>query len=127
MRDGQKTRFARRLRRNMTAAERLLWWKLKKEAQGRKFNRQTPIGPFVVDFARIDVKLVIEVDGETHSTPEEIVYDRNRTLYLERSGWRVVRFWNAEIFQNLDGVVETICEAARDHEMWLAQKPLESP
>ena len=97
MRDGQKTRFARRLRRNMTPAERLLWWKLKEKQQGWKFLRQTPVRPFVVDFACLEVLLAIEVDGASHSTKDELDYDASRTLYLESQGWRVVRFWNREI------------------------------
>jgi len=125
MREGQKTRFARRLRKNMTPAEKLLWWRLRRESEGWKFLRQSPVGPFVVDFACIEVRLAIEVDGATHGTKDEIDYDERRTRYLEREGWRVVRFWNSEIFQNLDGVVETIRNAAWEQENWLKQS--ESP
>ncbi len=103
MRKGQKMRVARRLRRNMTPAERLLWWKLKEEQQGWKFLRQHPIGPFVADFACVEIELAIELDGATHSAPEEIAHDAARTAYLEREGWRVIRFWNADVFGNLKG------------------------
>jgi len=126
MRDGQKTRFARRMRRNLTSAEKLLWWKLRRRSQGWKFLRQPPVGPFVPDFACLEVRLVIEVDGETHSTEEEIAYDKSRTRYLEQRGWRVVRFWNSEIFENLDGVINTIRNVAWEQENWLAKSP-ESP
>jgi very-short-patch-repair endonuclease len=109
----------------MTSAEKLLWWRLRRESEGWKFLRQPPIGPFVVDFACIEARLAVEVDGATHSTAEEIDYDQRRTCYLEREGWRVVRFWNSEIFQNLDGVVETIRGAAWEQQHWL--NPPESP
>ncbi len=69
MRDGQNTPFARRLRREMTKAERLLWWKLKDASQHRKFRRQVPVGAYVLDFACIKTRLAIEVDGATHHTP----------------------------------------------------------
>src|SRR5262245_48076932 len=100
MRKGQKTRFARRMRRNMTPAERLLWWRLRRVSEGWKFRRQAPVGPFVLDFSCIEARLAIEIDGATHGTSEEIAYDESRTRYLERNGWRVVRFWNAEVFSN---------------------------
>jgi very-short-patch-repair endonuclease len=120
MRKEHKTRFARRLRKNMTPAETLLWWRLRRNAEGWKFRRQPPIGPFVVDFGCMEVRLAIEVDGATHSTAEEIAYDERRTQYLESLGWRVVRFWNWEITRNLGGVVETIRNAAWEQESWLA-------
>jgi len=122
MRDAQKTRFARRLRKSMTPAERLLWWKLKDKQQGWKFLRQTPVGPFIVDFACLEVLLAIEVDGATHHAKDEIEYDASRTRYLESQGWRVVRFWNREIFENLNGVVDTIHNAALEQEQWLASR-----
>jgi very-short-patch-repair endonuclease len=82
MREEEKTRFARRMRRNITPAEKLLWWKLKDKQQGWKFHRQKTIGPFVADFACLEVLLVIEIDGATHSTKEEIEYDAGRTRFL---------------------------------------------
>ena len=121
MRDGQKTRFARRMRRNMTPAEKLLWWKLRGAAQGWRFRRQPPVGPFVPDFACVEIKLVVEIDGETHSSDEEITYDRMRTRYFEERGWRVIRFWNAEIFENLAGVINTIRNAAWEQENSLSK------
>jgi primosomal protein N' (replication factor Y) len=119
MRTGQKTRFARRLRRNMTPAERLLWWKLRDEQQGWRFLRQHPVGTFVADFACIETLLAIEIDGATHSKPEEIAHDRARTNYLERNGWRVIRFWNADIFNNLAGVIASIHLAATEQQSWM--------
>ncbi len=122
MREGQKTRFARRLRSKMTPAERLLWWKLKDEQLGWKFRRQAPAGPFVLDFACVEILLAIEIDGATHGTESERRYDANRTQYLEHNGWRVIRFWNDEVFQNLNGVVESILLAAAEQREWTNRK-----
>jgi very-short-patch-repair endonuclease len=127
MREGEKTRFARRMRKTMTPAEKLLWWRLRREAEGWKFRRQPPVGPFVLDFGCVEVRLAIEIDGATHSTDEEIDYDQRRTRYLECEGWRVVRFWNSEIFQTLDGVVETIRSAAWEQQHWLNPSLCDSP
>jgi very-short-patch-repair endonuclease len=122
MRDGQKTRFARRLRSTMTSAERLLWWKLKEQQLGWKFRRQAPAGPFVLDFACVEIRLAIEVDGATHGSEEQRDYDDRRTRYLEAEGWRVIRFSNDEIFKNLRGVVESIHGAAMEQREW-ARRP----
>lgn len=77
---------------------------------GLKFRRQQPIDRYTVDFVCFDARLIIEVDGGQHG-PET---DRQRTDYLEAQGFRVLRFWNGEILQNLDGVLETIVAAVSD-------------
>jgi len=77
---------------------------------GYRFVKQYPIGPYYADFACRRRKLVIEVDGATHSTPEERAYDARRTALMEREGWTVVRFWNHEVRRNLNGVLESILE-----------------
>ena len=125
MRDLEKRNFARRLRRNMTRSEVLLWAKLRGKTLGYRFKRQTPVGPFIADFACIEVKLAIEVDGATHGSAEEIAYDQDRTQYFERNEWRVVRFWNREVIDNIDGVLESISRAAWEQENWLRKQ--ESP
>jgi very-short-patch-repair endonuclease len=73
---------------------------------GYKFRRQAPIGPYVVDFVCFEKRLVIELDGSQHA--ERTDQDEQRTRYLERQGFRVIRFWNVEVFENLDGVLECI-------------------
>jgi ring-1,2-phenylacetyl-CoA epoxidase subunit PaaD len=103
---------ARELRRNRTAAERLLWWKLCELKQaGFKFRQQVPIDPYIVDFACFSKRLVVEVDGGTHSTDEEIARDRRRERHLRDRGFRVLRVWNAEVRENIDGVMDTIVDA----------------
>ena len=93
----------------LTAAENVLWREIRrKQVHGHHFRRQVPIGPFIADFACVKEKLVIEVDGIGHAEPEEIARDAKRTAYLEKLGWRVIRFMNAEIFDETDAVVESI-------------------
>ncbi|HKT17654.1 MAG TPA: endonuclease domain-containing protein [Stellaceae bacterium] len=103
---------ARRLRRAMTDAERALWYLLRdRRLSGYKFRRQHPLGPFILDFACISHRLVIEADGGQHAESEA---DARRTHWLELRGWRVLRFWNNEILHNRDGVVETILRAIEE-------------
>ena len=100
---------ARTLRRNQTAAEAKLWAALRnRQLDGAKFVRQEAIGPYTADFVRRKAKLVIELDGVTHDTPDEIQHDQRRTDHLAGLGYRVVRFRNEEIFGDLDPVLDTI-------------------
>jgi very-short-patch-repair endonuclease len=99
------TAKARSLRQNMTKAEVILWVHLRKRAmQGARVRRQHPIGPYIADFTCPAAKLVVEVDGATHSTTEELAYDARRTKYLEQQGWTVIRVSNTDIYENMDGV-----------------------
>jgi very-short-patch-repair endonuclease len=100
---------AKKLRANMTDAERRLWyWLRARRFDGHKFKRQIPIGPYVVDFACLNRKLVVEVDGGQHA---ESWRDRTRDDYLEREGFRVLRFWNNDVLGNTQGVLEVIVSA----------------
>jgi very-short-patch-repair endonuclease len=100
---------ARALRQNMTKAEVILWMNLRKRAlNGARFRRQHPIGPYIADFTCPAAKLIVEVDGATHSTPEELAYDARRTKYLEQHGWAVIRVNNSDVYENMDGVWRTI-------------------
>jgi very-short-patch-repair endonuclease len=104
---------ARVLRKAETAAEIKLWEALRgRRLAGLKFVRQLPVGPYVADFVCREEKLVIEVDGATHSSAEELQHDARRTAFLEGEGFRVLRVWNLDAFKNLDGVCETILHAA---------------
>ncbi len=100
------------LRKNRTPAERRLWWKLRElKRAGYKFRQQVPIDHFVVDFACLSQKLIIEVDGGTHSTNEEVARDHAREYYLRQQGFRVLRVWNSDVRENIDGVMDTIVGA----------------
>jgi very-short-patch-repair endonuclease len=101
--------YAKRLRRTMTRAEALLWSYVRRRSLAcAKFRRQHPIGPYIADFACVAAKLVVEIDGATHWTAEEIAHDARRTQFLEASGWRVLRVTNNDVYENLDGVWLTI-------------------
>jgi very-short-patch-repair endonuclease len=96
---------ARRLRQSQTDAERVLWLRLRdRRLNGLKFRRQVPIDRYVVDFFCAEAHLVIEVDGGQHATADET----NRTKFLEAMGYLVLRFWNNEVHENLEGVLESI-------------------
>ena len=100
---------AKVLRGNQTEAEKRLWGFLRaKRLQGWKFNRQVPVGNYIVDFICDEARLVIEVDGVTHSEGHQIKYDETRTKHLQSLGYRVFRCYNTDIYQNLDGVLEGI-------------------
>jgi very-short-patch-repair endonuclease len=95
---------ARRLRREATEAERLLWLALRdRRLAGYKFRRQRPIGPYVADFVSIRYRLIIEVDGSQHAASEA---DEKRTAWLARYGWRVIRVWDNDVSENADAVAE---------------------
>jgi crossover junction endodeoxyribonuclease RuvC/BirA family biotin operon repressor/biotin-[acetyl-CoA-carboxylase] ligase len=101
---------ARKLRREMTDAERKIWSRLRGEQLGVQFRRQAPVGPYIVDFLCIKRRLVVEIDGGQHYTEEGEAYDNDRTAYLEAEGLRVVRVSNREALTNADGVVQMIYE-----------------
>jgi very-short-patch-repair endonuclease len=111
MRDVTLKGRAKRMRREATGPERLLWSRLRADQlRGAKFRRQVVIGPYIADFAcRTPVMLVVELDGETHATQEE--YDAMRTCFLESRGYRVLRFSNDDVMSNIDGVLTSIAEA----------------
>ncbi|WP_335341056.1 endonuclease domain-containing protein [Rhodoplanes sp. Z2-YC6860] len=103
---------ARRLRANQTGAETALWRELHKiETKGTHFRRQVPIGTYVADFACLASRLVIELDGSQHGEEPTKSQDDARTSWLEAEGYRVLRFWNNDITNNLEGVLETIYAA----------------
>lgn len=100
---------ARSLRALQTNAEAKLWQALRNRRLARwKFRRQHPIDRYIVDFVTLDGKLIVEVDGATHSTAIEINGDQIRTEILESLGFLVVRVTNADVYENLEGVLEMI-------------------
>ena len=97
--------MARNLRKQQTDAEQILWLKLKnRRLLDVKFRRQFPIGPYIADFVCLELSLIIELDGSQHS--EQV--DNERSLILNQHGFRVIRFWNNDLFNNSDGVMEQI-------------------
>jgi very-short-patch-repair endonuclease len=113
MRGGPKIiKRAQYLRRNMTEAERALWRELRYTQLGHRFRRQHAIPPYVVDFACVEAKLIVEADGGQHTDSR----DQARDQYLERQGWRILRFWNNDIRENRTGVLQVIATALK-HEI----------
>jgi very-short-patch-repair endonuclease len=105
----KSTTRARSLRREQTGTEAKLWACLRnRQLGGVKFSRQVAIGSFFADFCCREAKLVIEIDGVTHETPEELASDVRRTAWLEGQGYRVIRFRNEELMGELDFVLERI-------------------
>src|SRR5438105_9625679 len=101
---------AQQLRREMSKTEWRLWYRLRsRQLMGRKFRRQVPIGPYFADFACLDARLVVEVDGEHHG--DQLVYDARRDHLLGEMGFRVLRFWVTEVDETIEGVVEVIFDA----------------
>ena len=99
---------AARLRRDMTDAERKLWFAVRdRRLGGLKFRRQVTLGPFIVDFLCVEARLIVELDGGQHG--EEV--DGRRTAYLEAQGYRVMRFWNNDVIESFEGVLEAILRA----------------
>jgi very-short-patch-repair endonuclease len=104
-----KHAFARLLRRNQTDVERKLWYALRsRRFHEAKFRRQQPVGAYVVDFVCFEERLIVELDGGQHGRSEAIASDAIRTDALERDGFRVLRFWNHDVKDNFDGVLESI-------------------
>ena len=107
------TNLAKDLRKNATQAEALLWSRLRaRQIEGAKFRRQQPLENFIVDFVSFEKRIVIELDGGQHA--EDNGKDKERDIYLKDNGFTVLRFWNSEVFENLEGVLETIRQKCID-------------
>jgi len=108
-----KITIARDLRRTSTDAERRLWYYLRnRQLDGHHFRRQVPLGRYIVDFACLESKLIVELDGGQHA--EQMAEDAERTSYLARGGLRVVRFWNDDVLLRTESVLERILVALRE-------------
>ena len=102
-------KIAKTLRKNSTIQEKRLWNLLKnRQFHNLKFKRQSPIGKYVVDFICHERKLIIELDGGQHNENKNIENDIERTNFLESLGFKVIRFWNNDIYKNIDGVITEI-------------------
>lgn len=102
---------ARRLRRDMTGAERRLWRVMRAAFPQAKFRRQSPVGPYIADFLSVRHMLIVKVDGGQHQPAK----DARRTAFLHAQGYRVLRFWNNDVLENTDGVLRAIALALDLH------------
>lgn len=101
----------RKFRQDQTDAEKLLWSKIRnRQLNGLKFLRQYSVGDYVLDFYCPKVRLAVELDGSQHIEDKSQIYDEQRTKFLEQKGIQVVRFWNNEVINNLNGVLEKVVE-----------------
>ncbi len=106
--------LARELRKNETEAEKLLWSRIRrKQILDVQFKRQKPIGNYIVDFYGVEAKLVIELDGSQHFEPQAVAYDLERTKFLELLGVKVIRFDNAQVFNELENVLTVIYDVVK--------------
>jgi very-short-patch-repair endonuclease len=111
---GQRSR-AKRLRRELTPAERTLWHALKAHRfQALHMRRQVPMGPYIADFVCHRTRLIIELDGEQHGFAPNAAADELRDAWFAGQGYRVLRFWNAQVFKEFESVLETIIAAIQD-------------
>ena len=95
----------RRLRKEATPQERIIWARLKnRQFNNLKFRRQLLIGKYIVDFACLEKKIILELDGWQHKKENQKRYDFKRTRYLREQGFKVIRFWNNDVNDNLEGV-----------------------
>ncbi len=109
MRDPAALEHAKAMRQEMTEPEQRLWYQLRaKRFEGIKFRRHKVVGNYIPDFSSNDPKLIIEVDGDSHGLSED--YDARRTASLETAGYRVVRFSNADVMGEMDGVLVLLTE-----------------
>jgi very-short-patch-repair endonuclease len=103
---------AKALRREMTEAEKKIWFRLRsRQTEGYRFRRQVPLGRFIADFVCHEAKLIVEIDGGQHEPLSE--QEMNRTRFLEGQGYRILRFWNNEVLQNPEAVQAVIARDLR--------------
>lgn len=110
----QTRNLARRLRREMTSAERKLWTRLRRGSMGAKFRRQEPIGHYVCDFYCKEAKLIVELDGGGHYHNDQAARDEGRTEFLAGLGFKVIRFSDSDVMRNPEGVLTVIWECLQE-------------
>jgi len=108
--------LAKNLRKRTTDTEQLLWQHLRaKRFAGLKFRRQEPIGTYIVDFVCFEQKVIVELDGGQHALRAKMQNDSRRDQWFESQGYKVLRFWDNEVFTNVQGVLEVIWKHCLDH------------
>lgn len=110
----KQVKRARKLRRRLSLPEVMVWQVLRSRPNALKFRRQFPIGPFTADFACLDRRLIIEIDGETHGLDDQPKRDASRDALLRRKGFRVMRIAARNVLKDMDGIIRGIVAAAED-------------
>jgi very-short-patch-repair endonuclease len=115
---------ARALRSAVTDAERKLWWHLRRlPKSGSHWRRQATIGPYFADFAEHNLRIIIELDGSQHAESRQAVRDLTRTTYLHGQGYRVLRFWNNDVLNDVEAVLTAIHAAIKEKQVSHAPHP----
>lgn len=108
-RERKSRNFAKKLRNNMPRAEVILWTHLRRKSlSGFRFRRQHPIGPYIADFACVQARLILEIDGATHSDSSQIEHDQKRVAYIRGRGWAIVRLTNDTVYNHLTDALDAI-------------------
>ncbi|SRR5258706_8987179 len=116
------TIYKKSLRKNQTKEESILWWHIRnRELIGLKFRRQVVFDNYIVDFVCFERKLIIEIDGGQHNDDLKIEADKKRDTYFMKNGFTILRFWNNEITNNIDGVMQVILKKLTPHPNLLPQ------
>ena len=103
---------ARKLRREATPDERLLWTYLRRTGPDLHFRRQSPLGPYIADFACMQARLIVELDGRGHDADAQAAYDAVRDAWFVREGFEVLRFRNSDLRREPDRIADLIIETA---------------
>lgn len=115
---------SRQLRKNMTSQERKLWNIIRERRFfGYRFRRQFPISSYIVDFVCREKRIIIEIDGGQHNEIQNIEYDNKRTEFLKSEGFQVIRFWNNDVDNNMDGIYERLKEVFKIDDKITPPKP----
>ena len=123
-----RTNRSRVLRSNSTSAEDLIWSELRgRRLGGLKFVRQCPVGPFFADFVCRENKIIVEIDGGTHGTETEVARDQTRSAYLLAVDFRIFRVHNQDVYDNIDGVLDTLLASVRGEVAWADDVPDAAP
>ena len=119
---------ARGLRRTATEAERRLWWHLRHRLPLHRtyFRRQVPVGPYFADFCCLTLKIIVEVDGDRHGRADAMAYDEARSAFLKQQGFLVLRFWNCQVFREIDSVLDTIHATISSRDRSSSQYPADA-
>lgn len=118
-----RAQLARSFRRRATKGESLLWGWLRSRGLGVKFRRQVPVGPYIVDFLSLEVKLIVEVDGSHHGKGQTRERDQQRDQFLQSEGYEVVRFWDRDILSSMEECLQHLGERIDKQRKKLAQNP----
>lgn len=106
---------ARRMRKSMTDAEAKLWQELRAHRlEGLGFRRQMPVSGYIADFACLEHKLIIEVDGSHHAEGEQLIHDEKRAVCLKEQGWLTLRFWNDDVLKDINNVCQHIISVLQE-------------